>query len=80
MKTVKLDAALSRMDAERKRAFPSYTLQNLKSWLTDPNVDEATKAKAREEIAAREGGISEAKVTPQTKGGMVIPHIGKLRG
>lgn len=55
-------------DADAKAdwdAYPSYTLAELKSWLNDPKVPDATKEKARTEIAARESGKSKQKKTPQ---------------
>lgn len=60
---------ITRKGARDARMFPSYTLADLKRWLTDPNVPEATKEKARAEIQARESGASTTKVTPQIESG-----------
>ena len=58
----------------RKRIFPAYTLNELKSW-TD--LDAETAKKVAEEIAAREAG-SVARITPQIEGGRVISRIGRM--
>ena len=55
----------------RKRLFPNYTTSEIKSWLTQ-DIDEATKAKAREEIAARESGSSKQSLTPQAAWGCAV--------
>ena len=45
------------------RAFPSYTLKELKASVGSETGE--TRAKMEAEIKAREAGISVAKVTPQ---------------
>ena len=55
----------------RKRLFPNYTTAEIKSWLAH-DIDEATGAKAREEIAARESGSSKHSLTPQSAWGCAV--------
>lgn len=66
---------LVRLDAEvRKRDYPSYTLAELKEWVAKGQGSPRVLA----EIAAREAGLSEHKVTPQILGGKPINKIGRL--
>ena len=58
----------------RKRLFPAYTLDELKSWI---GLDDETAKKVAEEIEAREAG-SVARITPQIEGGRVISRIGRM--
>ena len=58
----------------RKRLFPAYTLDEIKTW-TDLDAETAKKVAA--EIAAREAGAV-ARITPQIEGGRVISRIGRM--
>ena len=58
----------------RKRLFPAYTLDELKTWT---GLDAETAEKVAEEIAARKAG-SVARITPQIEGGRVISRIGRM--
>jgi hypothetical protein len=51
--------------AHDARMFPSYTLAELKADLGKTTLSPETRAKMQQEIAARESGASQVKVTPQ---------------
>lgn len=56
-------------EPERKRQFPAYTTEQLREGLADSarvrGMSPETVQKMRDELAAREAGISKPKVTPQ---------------
>jgi len=60
-----LKAPAAEAPAQPVRQYPSYTTAQLRDMLAMPEVPEATKAKMRAEIAAREAGTSQPRVTPQ---------------
>jgi hypothetical protein len=58
------------------RMYPSYTTSQLKA--AAPSADPATRAKMETEIAARESGASQQRVTPQIEGGKPMAKIGRM--
>jgi hypothetical protein len=58
-----------------KRIFPTYSISELRSWLTDPAVNSEIKTKAAAEIEARESGLSKVSATPQAAWGTSLKFI-----
>lgn len=48
-----------------KRNFPGYTLEQLKSMVANPALDEPMRQRLAAEVAVRESGVSVPRITPQ---------------
>lgn len=59
------------------RMYPAYTTAQLRDHVSSEK-DPAIRAKMLAEIEARESGASKPAVTPQTKGGLPIPRLGRM--
>lgn len=70
MKTI--DAGRSAFDAQRM--YPSMTTTQLRQWVES---GDATPL-AMEELARRDSGESQVRVTPQIMGGKVQTKIGRM--
>jgi hypothetical protein len=75
--SARFDSLCGRRD-ERKRLYPSYTLKDLKGWVEKGELSGEKLAQVKEEIAARESGASQVRVTPQIEGGKVQTKIGRM--
>jgi hypothetical protein len=58
-------------------AYPAATTAQLQI-AHDKETNPETKAKIRAEIDKRKAGISRPRITPQIKGGLPIPRIGRM--
>lgn len=70
-----VDKTIDQMRADA-RMYPSYTTSQLKA--AAPSADPATRAKMESEIAMRESGASQQRITPQIQGGRPMPKVGRL--
>jgi Cdc6-like AAA superfamily ATPase len=70
------------MDAARTtRKYPSYTTAQLETFVADGVTEFRSAEKVADiavEVAARKSGASVHRPTPQTKGGITIPRLGRM--
>jgi len=83
---IRLDVALAKADAiakvDAQRMFPSYTTAQLKQFVAEGVTELRSAEKVEQikrEIAARESGASDVKVTPQIEGGKLHSIVGRSR-